>query len=334
MAAPPIFINKNKIKPNRPGHPALIKTYRLMKLRNLFMSLLMVCGISASCIKEDNSDCYNIYRLALSYLGDENSEIFPEKIDRVDMYVFDGAGQMVTSTRLSDAEVKAQLTTLPPLDEGTYRIVCVGNAYDTKVENLDAKDLSRTSFAAADYISGETVSGNDPLYWSAIDYTIAPYDQYKQIETRTTYFSCSHYDISVDVKGSPNPNTKAGQYPLIKLEGLSPWTDFNNRAWGDKTTYVMETTHDGLTTLTGVNNIMRHTDHQNAWVRVYTSDGKTQLAEVNFAEFLQQHKDVIDVTKNEVLIPFQIEFKSSSVTVTIADWFVHQVKPEWRQNNK
>jgi hypothetical protein len=40
------------------------------------------------------------------------------------------------------------------------------------------------------------------------------------------------------------------------------------------------------------------------------------------------------VTKNEVLIPFQIEFKSSSVTVTIADWFVHQVKPEWRQNNK
>ena len=75
---------------------------------------------------------------------------------------------------------------------------------------------------------------------------------------------------------------------------------------------------------------MRHTDHSKAWVRVYTSDMKTMMAEVNFDEFLQQHRDVIDVTKNEVLIPFQIEFKNANVTVTIADWFVHQVKPEWR----
>ena len=300
-----------------------------MKFAKIIMSLLLACTLSASCIREDNSDCFNIYRLALSYLGDENSEIFPEKIDRVDLYIFDQSGACLTSTRLSEAEVKAQLTTLPPLEEGTYHIVCVGNAYDTKVQDLDARDLSRTSFAAAGHISGETVSGNDPLYWSAIDYVIAPYDEYKQVETRTTYFKCSHYDISVDVKGSPDP-TKAGQYPVIALEGLSPWTDFNNRAHGEQTTYVMETTLDGLTTLRGVNNIMRHTDHSKAWVRVYTSDMKTMMAEVNFDEFLQQHRDVIDVTKNEVLIPFQIEFKSANVTVTIADWFVHQVKPEWR----
>ena len=325
MAAPPIFINKNKIKPNHPGRPALIKTYRLMKLRNLFMSLLMVCGISASCIKDDNSDCYNIYRLALSYLGDENSEIFPEKIDRVDMYVFDGNGNCITSTRLSDAEVKAQLTTLPPLDEGTYRIVCVGNAYDTKVENIDAKDLSRTSFAAADYINGETVSGNDPLYWSAIDYTIAPYNEYKQIETRTTYFAASHYDISVEVVGVPA--VKAGAYPVVVLEGVTPKTDFNNRAFGEPTRYVMETTHDGAMTLKGINNIMRHTNHEDVWVRVYTADMGAVLAEVNFAKFLADNRAFIDVTKNEVLIPFQINFKSANVTVTLPDWYIEIIYP-------
>lgn len=300
-----------------------------MKFRNLLTCLLIVAGISASCVKEDNSDCYNIYRLALSYLGDGNSEIFPETIDRVDMYVFDGNGTCVTSTRLSEAEVKAQMTTLPPLEEGKYRIVCVGNAYETEVHNLDAKDLSRTAFAAADHISGETVSGNDPLYWSAIDYNIAPYDEYKQVETRTTYFKSSHYDISVEVVGSPNPQTKAGGYPVIALEGVSPWTDFNNRAHGDAATYVMETSHDGKTTLKGVNNIMRHTNHQDVWVRVYTSDMKTMMAEVNFAEFLAQHADVIDVTRNEVLIPFQISFKSANVTVTVPDWFVKPVKPEF-----
>ena len=303
------------------------KTYTIMKFRNLLMCLLLVGGLSASCIKEDNSDCFNIYRLALSYLGDENSEIFPEKIDRVDMYVFDGNGNCITSTRLSDAEVKAQLTTLPPLEEGTYRIVCVGNAYDTKVENIDARDHSRTSFAAADYINGETVSGNDPLYWSAIDYVIAPYDEYKQIETRTTYFKCSHYDISVEVVGVPDPNTKAGNYPVIALEGVAPRTDFNNRAHGEPTTYVMETNHDGNLTLKGLNNIMRHTNHEDVWVRVYTPDQKELLAEINFAQFLNKYSDMIDVTKNEVLIPFQIIFKPTEVTIKLPNWFVETVRP-------
>ena len=291
------------------------------------MSLLMVCGISASCIKEDNSDCYNIYRLALSYLGDENSEIFPEKIDRVDMYVFDGAGQMVTSTRLSDAEVKAQLTTLPPLDEGTYRIVCVGNAYDTKVENLDAKDLSRTSFAAADYISGETVSGNDPLYWSAIDYTIAPYDQYKQIETRTTYFKSSHYDIYVEVVGVPA--VKADRDADIKLRAVTPYTDFNNRAFGEPTTYVMQTKHDGNVTLSSSNNIMRHLNHQDVYVDFVV--GGDVLATVNFAEHIQKYN--INTNLNECLIPFRIEILSTGVNVTVPSWFVHDVTPEFPEFN-
>ena len=301
-----------------------------MKFRNLLMSLLLVCGLSASCIREDNSDCFNIYRLALSYLGDGTEEIFPEKIDRVDLYIFDESGACLTSVRLSDAEVKAQLTTLPPLEEGPYRIVCVGNASDTKVDKIDAKDLSRTSFAAADHISGETVSGNDPLYWSAIDYTIAPYNEYKQIETRTTYFKSSHYDISVEVQGAPNPDTKAGSYPVIKLEKVSPWTDFNNRAFGDPTNYVMETTHDGATTLSAVNNIMRHANHEDVWVRVYTSDESEVLAEVNFAEHIEKYE--INTDLNECLIPFLIKFKSTYVTVTVPDWYVNIIDPDYGKN--
>ena len=303
------------------------KTYNIMKFRNLLMCFLLVGGLSASCIKEDNSDCYNIYRLALSYLGDENSEIFPEKIDRVDMYVFDGNGNCITSTRLSDAEVKAQLTTLPPLEEGTYRIVCVGNAYDTKVENIDAKDLSRTSFAAADYINGETVSGNDPLYWSAIDYTIAPYNEYKQIETRTTYFAASHYDISVEVVGVPA--VKADGYPVLELVNVAPKTDFNNRAFGDATTYVMETAHDGKETLTAVNNIMRHTNHKD--VDLVLRAGDNVLARVNFAEHIAKYG--IDTSLNECVIPFKISFLSGKVSVSVPDWYIHIIKPEMRPEN-
>jgi hypothetical protein len=298
-----------------------------MKLRNIAISLLAAAGLMTSCITEDTSDCYNIYYLALSYLGDEQKEIFPEKIDRVDMYVFDENNNCVTSTRLSESEVEAQLTMLPPLEAGDYRIVCVGNAYDTEVTALDSKDLAKVSFASADYLKGETASGNDPLYWAAIDYTIAPYSEYKQEETKTTYFACSHYDIYVEVEGVPAAVKSAG-YPDIVLEAETPYTDFNNRAFGDTTSYYMETEHDGNVTLTASNNIMRHQNHQD--VNLVVKAGNDVYATVNFAEHIAKYG--INTKLNECIIPFRIEFLSTRVVVTVPKWYVIPTNPEFGLN--
>lgn len=300
-----------------------------MKLGNLAMCLLLVGGLSASCIREDNSDCYNTYRLALSYLGDGTTEIFPQKIDRVDLYVFDENSNCVSSSRLSDAEVDAQLTTLPPLEPGDYRIVCVGNAYDTKVENLDSKDLSAITFAAEDYINGETVSGNDSLYWSAIDYTIEPFSEYRQETTRTTYFASSHYDIIVEVVNAPE---RVGKNPKIELVGVSPLTDFNNTAKGSATTYIMDTVHDGVETTTATNNIMRHKNHEDVYVKVTGEDGNV-AAMINFAEHLEKNKAYINPELNECIIPFRIEFEDEPVgscveaTITIPEWYIELIGP-------
>lgn len=301
-----------------------------MKLKSLSFWLLLMGALSTSCIKEDFSECYNEYRLALSYLGDENAEIFPEKIGRVHMYVFDGHNRCVASGLLSDADVQARMTTLPPLEAGTYRIVCIGNTYHTEVGGLASGDYEQMVFADSDYVIGETVSGNDSLYWSSIDYTIAPYDEYKQTETHTTYFASSHFDIYVEVVGAEHLH-RSSAIRAIELVGVSPQTDFNNVAKGQAATYTMEHAYDDNGNLVATNNIMRHIDHSAAYLRVVGNGGES-LIEVNFAEHIAKYG--IDVTKHECLIPFRIEFEPApainvKINVSVPTWYIEHVTPEF-----
>ena len=218
------------------------------------------------------------------------------------------------------------MTRLPYLEEGTYRIVCIGNAHETGVENLDSKDLSAITFAAEDYINGETVSGNDSLYWSAIDYEIEPFSAYKTEEkVKTALFASSHYDVVVEVVNAPE---NVGKHPKIEITGTSPQTDFNNVAKGTPETYVLTTVDEGDGLTTARTNIMRNINHEDVYLKVTGEDG-TEVASINFAEHLDKYKDTIDPSLNECIIPFRIEFESTSaqISITLPSWYIDLVKP-------
>ena len=72
---------------------------------------------------------------------------------------------------------------------------------------------------------------------------------------------------------------------------------------------------------------MRHTDHENVNLDLTDANGKN-MAHINLADFLAANP-VIDLTKHEALIPIRIEFVSGKVVVTVPEWYIEDVKPEF-----
>lgn len=57
-----------------------------MKYTKYILSLMFLASLNG-CIKEDMSDCPGNCTLKFSYVGDGTTQIFQDKIHKVDMYV-------------------------------------------------------------------------------------------------------------------------------------------------------------------------------------------------------------------------------------------------------
>lgn len=280
--------------------------------------MLLAVGMFVGCIEEDMDDCpkYGVNTLSLSYKGDGTTEIFNEKIEQVVMYVFDENEQLVTTRQLTKDELVRRSFTLPELEPAAYRVVCFGNTANTRVNDLKCGDCDQMYCAAKEYFDGETIPGNDPLYYSSLYLTVTGEDTNETME-----FASAHYKVSVEVAGVP-----AGSDLTIELCNVLPYTTFENVAGGEPTTYVLDCDYDkGLQT--ALSNIMRHQDHSVVNVCVRNAKGE-DMAVVNLKDFLAANP-VVDCSKNEVLIAIRFEFKSAGVEITVPDWYVEEVKPEY-----
>ena len=146
-------------------------------------------------------------------------------------------------------------------------------------------------------------------------------------ETRTTYFASSHYDIYVEIINAPSV---LGDDIKIELVGVSPLTDFNNMAEGEATNYVLEAVKGENSTITASANIMRHTNHEDVYLKVSAADG-TVITTINFAEHISKYKSYINTSLNECLIPFTVEFGDTDIDVSIEipSWVIEIVTPEF-----
>ena len=194
-----------------------------MKLTNIVFCLTLLAGAATSCIREDLDDCLSTNKLLLSYKGDGTTEIFPDKICRVEMFIFDAENRCVNSSILPEEQVKGRTAMLPPLAAGDYRIVCLGNTHHTKVDGIATGDFGRMLFAAGDYFDEKQVAGNDSLYYAATSYTVLPYSgREEENQTKTIEFASSHYDLLVEVAGVPATGNRAGSLPVLEISRTGP----------------------------------------------------------------------------------------------------------------
>ena len=116
---------------------------------------------------------------------------------------------------------------------------------------------------------------------------------------------------------------------IIELVGVSPLTNFNNKAEGMATNYVLEAVK-GDNKITASTNIMRHTNHEDVYLNVLSEDGNV-LATINFAEHISKYSGYINTSLNECLIPFTVEFgdTDADVEVVIPSWTIEIVTPEF-----
>ncbi len=300
--------------------------------KTVFALMLAVAALFASsCIREDLDDCYSVNYLVFSYLGDGETEIFPEKINRVELFVFDEQNNFVNSIVVPDEEVAQRTAKLPPLREGNYKIVCVGNTHETGYSGTREGDYSKMYFASEELLEGVTQTGNDSLYFATDNYAVESYLTQTEVKTQVIQFESSHYDLLVEVVGVPaDQNTKAGTSARLEMRAVTPRTNFMNEVIGGPADYQLETEYDASNMiLTARTNIMRHENHEDVNLCFYPAGAKEPMVTVNLADHLAKHP-YIDCTKNEVLIPIRIEFKSGlEVNVTVPDWFIVEVRPEF-----
>ena len=77
-------------------------------------------------------------------------------------------------------------------------------------------------------------------------------------------------------------------------------------------------------------NIMRHTKDADVEFELVAKSTGEVLHTLSLADFLAQYPQ-IDVSKQEVLIPIIVQFKNFGVEVTIPDWLIVDVAPDYKE---
>lgn len=265
----------------------------------LFLAILMT-----GCIKEDLDDC-GAY-LYFSYLGDFNKEIFPQKIGKVNLYVYDQNENLVETIVLNKSELDKSQGTMLNLPAGDYHIVCWGNAYDdTQINN--SSDLNSGIVGAPGYFSNDVIATNDSLYIGSKDLRLSG----DIISNDTVYFSSSHIKMLVELIGLEGSSS-----PLrVEVGNLSPQVDFRKNFSTEKVTYYPPVKAGNTTGAFDARfNVLRFNDDNDVYINLVDNETDEVVYTLNLKDFMSENRITVNGI-NEAFIGISFRFNGFSVTV-------------------
>ena len=310
-----------------------------MKKFILYLCLPLVSFVLlASCIKENMEGCDRC--IVFEYYADGDTDVFPNHITSVSLYVFDNENQLVAPSRLGGSnpirleqnDLKREQGITLPLNDGVYRLVGVGNDYEkTEVYNVNCGEMPNITYRHPDCLSRE-VEGNDSLYLGS---KLIEIDENEVYFKDTVRFYSSHLKVSYTVEGyvPQEGDTRANDgYFDLRVRNLKSQTAFDqahdkNLAEGKEVNYMPELK---LNPANGNHeayfHIMRHEKESDvAFDLIKRSTGEV-VKTFTLTDFLNKF-DMYDVSKQEVLIPIVVRFLGVEVKVTIANWELIEVTP-------
>ena len=293
-----------------------------MKIRYV-ISLIAAFSLLTGCIREDRSDCTCDVLLSFIYMGDGDDDIFPEKIDQVNMYVYSAAdnslaGEYVFDKDALTAEQGAHLHLFP----GNYRIVCWGNMFEnTQVE----KTYSEAKVAEPVWFKSDSYTGTDPLYFSDVEISVP---ESLQDVTETCEFESSHIDMYVKLKGFKGAMGQSGEEVAVNVShtGCHAYTDFFNVPAAEKCEVMPEIMDDPEDEDSYIMqyNVLRFTEDEATSLILTNSADGNEIYTVSIPDFIDRYEVEVD-GKQEAAVAIQITL--GPVGVEVVEWNIEDVFP-------
>ena len=293
--------------------------------------------LMGGCIRDNTDHCNNVI-VNFSYTADDGQEHLTEYMGSIDLYVFDESGNHVMTVGYGSGDLHtsggAASLRLP---EGRYALYAVGNPLDrTLVFGLGTGDPERIFIASPESAGGGTVHGQDHNYLGSASLEIS--DSRYTSRSMVRMYS-AHINVSIEVTGlyARLGTRAAGDYTL-SISGSNSKVDFNNRvAYGELHECYPEMEYDAETGKWLSRNLalFRMDNGEdieealcNHVLKMTDGDGNVVI-EKSILEYLAENAGKIDLTRQEALLPIEVNFSEVAVTVTPPQWYLEDVTTEW-----
>lgn len=314
-----------------------------MKYINKILLALIILVQATGCIREDMNDCDNV-TIYFQYLADGRKDVLYQYMQKVDLYVFDGNGRIMGvghygQEDLKNFSVKPSFKLTPGRK---YYVVALGNSYDrTEVVNYaEETNPKNIYFQHPAWESEGIIDGHDHNYWGVHEIFI-PDGEYTVYRDTVSLYS-KHVNVEIEVHGLPAPEeSRGGDYAYaLKIEKSNAQTDFtgniNLEAKGvcepvlvydyDRSCYRTEDL-----ALFRMQNEHGLLDKESCEHEIVLIDKETnkEITRVDLYQYIKENDKVIDVTKQEAMIPMAINVGNVDVNVSIPDWVTVDGEPDW-----